>query len=298
MKTKTVKTNSLRYTTSKLIGNGERLTVKIRLDDEYKNGHQDFAITGDIYYKGRMEAGGCIHDDILKHFPEFKIFVNLHLCDFNGIPMHAVSNGFYHLENGFNRTKRDSKEFRTEFCDYYRLTPEQFDIVEKSYSKTHYSILLGELGVFDQWKREAIKAIELLEELTGKEFLNDSERDNRKYDTPSQDQINEEKEKIENGYYTPKAQKEREKEAIKKFIEEEKQELKDKIFLMKQEQKIKLSILRIGGKPAYKSVIVYNHTKKVVFNWSGLNNISMELYRKIKDRLRLPKGYTLHFKED
>ena len=81
--TTTTAKNDLRFSTSKTVGN-ETIYVKIRLNDECKNGHQDFSITGDIYKAGEPKTdsnhicGGCIHEEIEKHFPEFKIFINLH----------------------------------------------------------------------------------------------------------------------------------------------------------------------------------------------------------------------------
>jgi hypothetical protein len=107
-------TNDLRYTISTTF-KGNPIIIKIRLNDECKNGHQDFSITGTTYrlfekgdrkdgdwkvFNGKnytFDSGGCIHETILKVKPELKIFVDLHLCDYKGIPMHAVANGFYHL---------------------------------------------------------------------------------------------------------------------------------------------------------------------------------------------------------
>lgn len=41
-------TNSLVFKTNKIVDN-EHIYITIRLDDECKNGKEDFAITGDIY---------------------------------------------------------------------------------------------------------------------------------------------------------------------------------------------------------------------------------------------------------
>lgn len=174
--------NSLIYKTSKTVGE-ENIIVTIRLNDECKNGHQDFAITADIYEAGKplkeryFIARGCCHDEIISAFPEFKIFVDLHLSDYMGIPMYALENGYYHLTHGFTKLEH-GKTQKTEFCEYYRITPEQYDILVQTKSKTEYGNALLSLGVLSQWKEQANKAIAILEDLTGEKFVVDSVRSN------------------------------------------------------------------------------------------------------------------------
>ncbi len=78
------------------------MIVKIRHDDECRNGHNTFAITADIYKHGRRTdraflAGGCLHDEIAEHFPEFKSLLKWHLCSTDG-PLHYVANSVYHAQ--------------------------------------------------------------------------------------------------------------------------------------------------------------------------------------------------------
>ena len=85
-------TNVLRYGKTKIYNeNGQlfRIAVKISLDDVCKNSCCNWSITADIYRKGKNGrwydfGGGCCHEEILKHFPEFQKFVDLHLCDCHG----------------------------------------------------------------------------------------------------------------------------------------------------------------------------------------------------------------------
>ena len=110
------KTNSLIYTDSKLIGNGERLSIQIKLNDSCKNGHQDFSITGEITKNGHPQSFGCLHDQIKKHFPQFNKFISLHGRDFTGAPTYAIGNGFYHL-----RQAREGEETAESFQNYLRI---------------------------------------------------------------------------------------------------------------------------------------------------------------------------------
>lgn len=86
-------------------GTEYRITATVRYDDQCGNGHNTFAITGEIDRKsgnGRWidDAGGCIHDHIAKHFPELAQFIKWHLVSSDG-PMYYLENTLYNvLEHG------------------------------------------------------------------------------------------------------------------------------------------------------------------------------------------------------
>lgn len=81
-------------------GRKYQLKAEIRWDDECGNGHNTFAITGDVYLcgvkGGRVcwESGGCVHDDVAKALPELAPFIKWHLCSSDG-PMHGIANTLY-----------------------------------------------------------------------------------------------------------------------------------------------------------------------------------------------------------
>lgn len=284
-----MKTNNLIYSTSKQDKN-MNVFVKIRLNDECKNGHQDFAITANVYEPNKptternMIGCGCMHEDILSLFPEFKIFVNLHLSDCNGIPMYAVENGFYHLRNGFNNTPITSKDFKKEFCEYYRMNSKQFDIINESENKLEYAILLKELGILEQWQNEANEAIKLLEKLTGNEFLNDSKKS--QYNAPKIEDVQNFKEKKKVGFYSLENKRKR---ANEKRIADKKLKIKGiqddytkSVAKLESEKNVKLWIIshieRINKKAlnrkkgfnldfSFDNYIYYDHTFEIKFNW-------------------------------
>lgn len=106
-------TNRLFYTVSKRYiqaGTNFKIDVKILLADDCKNNICDWSITADIYEQrknGRFVwcASGCCHEEILKRFPQFKMFVDLHLSNHYGAPMYPVENGFYHITNSSNEKR-------------------------------------------------------------------------------------------------------------------------------------------------------------------------------------------------
>jgi hypothetical protein len=91
-------------------GNPCTLIATVRHDDDCRNGHKSFAITGDLYEihrqpheptithaSGRtlwLNACGCLHDEIAAHIPNLAPFIKWHLCSTDG-PMHYLANTLY-----------------------------------------------------------------------------------------------------------------------------------------------------------------------------------------------------------
>lgn len=80
-------------------GDKYKITVTVRYDDQCNNGHNDFAITGEINRKGKNnhwleDSCGCIHEEIAKHFPELIPFFKWHLVS-SDEPMHYIANALY-----------------------------------------------------------------------------------------------------------------------------------------------------------------------------------------------------------
>jgi hypothetical protein len=79
-------------------GHGATITAEVRWDDECGNGHNSFAITGEIRRPNRndVEACGMLHDEIRKYFPELAPLLKWHLCSANE-PLHYIANTLYWL---------------------------------------------------------------------------------------------------------------------------------------------------------------------------------------------------------
>lgn len=299
--TQTPASNDLRHTIDTFDNEGNTMRIKIRLNDECKNGHQDFAITADVYQKDKPKIdkyhimGGCCHEEILKVRPDLNIFVDLHLCDYKGIPMYAVENGYYHLRNGFNDTPPDSNKFKIEFCEYYRVTLRQFEVLNTSENKTQYALNIKKLHILDQWENQAREAISILEGLTGKKFLIDSER--TQFNEPTPEQTEEEQQKQASGYYNTEAKEIREQERISQLDAKIDKEWNERIEDINTEYSLKKRVLGVGGESALNNCIYYTHTKQIAFNWRGYDKISDELINKLKLELILPDGVTFENKK-
>ena len=141
--------------------NKEPMIINIRLSDPCNNGHNDFAITADIYKKGskklvdrNMIGRGACHEDILAACPDLKTFVDLHLSDESGAPLYAVENGYYHMRNSSLET----------FAKYMRVDLMIAAKVKKEIeTKESFSYWVD--GLRAGWMEEATKAKLLLAEL-------------------------------------------------------------------------------------------------------------------------------------
>jgi hypothetical protein len=263
--------NNLKYNKTIVNKNGENLVIKIRLNDECKNGHQYFSITADLYTgSGRSDRNiiscGCLHDEILKSAPQFKMFVDLHLCDYDGVPTYAVANGFYHMTKGFDRL--EGKTQKQYFCDYYRVSTAQYDILMTAKEQDYFGFLLVELGILSQWKKEAKKAIKELELLTGVSFVNDSVKSQFNM---SSEKLFEVEQLHKEGFYTIEKMNEREakKQADKKasLLSDLKNRFDKKHLEAIQDYEI--DKIAIGLFNDCSNIIFYTSQNNIVVNWQN-----------------------------
>lgn len=97
---------------------GKFIKAEMRFDDECGNGHNSFAITGEIscstsFADRYFVAGGCLHDEIAEHFPELAHLIKWHLCSTDS-PMHYVENTVYHAGDRDHYGRRKGEVSSTE----------------------------------------------------------------------------------------------------------------------------------------------------------------------------------------
>lgn len=297
-----MKTNILSYTASKnYVENGTtyRIDVKIQLTDECKNGVCHWSITADIYGKRRNGrfvwcSGGCCHNEISKHFPEFSMFVALHLSDCYGAPLYAVENGYYHMKNSSKET----------VINYLRITETEYNLLCQSGDKQYFKYLLYSMGIVNRWNEESKAAIKDLEALTGNEWVNPYEYDKeRKHiEAFTDEEAAEFNERIESGYYTPEAIQARKKAESRRAYEVKRAEIisdyEKKVSRLEEEKTVKLYILDSGL--SIDNVIYYADRKEVVFNWLEYGDkIGQEIFIDFLNNVdypKLPEGITFKMK--
>lgn len=298
-----MKTNNLSYNVTKIyVENGitYKMNVHISLSDSCKNGVCDWGITADVYEKrknGRYVLcfSGCCHDKILKYFPEFKLFIDLHLSNHYGQPMYPVENGFYHLVNsGKEKT-----------INYLRITESEYNVLRDNVNdKEYFKYLLYTLGIVYRWKQESLEAIKQLEALTGDTWENPYNPENERFVLILTD---EERTLIENrikdGYYTREAIQERKDQKKREEYEKERNEIiadcEKSVKKAENKKLVMLAVLDAGI--SLKNAIYYDFKNELTFNWNDYETkITQEQFNefvKTVDKTKLPENITFKLKE-
>lgn len=123
-----------------------------------------FSLTGEITDRGRFESSGCLHDEIVKIWPDLQILVDLHLSDKNGIPMHAFENGFY-FAGGYQKEFPDAKNPKF-LANHLRISEEKankicLQVTKNPDREIFHSICFSNLERWNKEAKEAIKKFDL-----------------------------------------------------------------------------------------------------------------------------------------
>jgi hypothetical protein len=312
--TATETTNDLRHGFTVLKGK-EKTVIKIRLNDECGNGHEDFSLTADIYEKkGNGQwcdvGGGCCHDHILALRPDLKPFADLHLSTWQGVPMHAFSNAFYwfagfvpevaalvEYHGGSGSDGKPAEECRRIFADMIRATPDQVAAIVAQLPRTEKELqaVLEDQQFPQQWQGEASAAIARLEEWTGKQFESKATRGHWKPLAVEHRALI--AERRASGYYSPEQTAARDAAkfaaAKEKKLAEIRKDAAKSIEKINRDAQVHTYIVARYF-PNFRNFIYYDHTNKIAVNWSTTEKlITREEFDKIvaeADLSALPEG--------
>jgi hypothetical protein len=146
--------------------------AKITTDGAY------FSITGEISTateraRGDFQEGGCIHDRLLKAWPDLAPLVAIHLSSVeDGKPMHAEANGWYWLA-GWKGGLGETYHGGNQQPDY---TPEKCLAILADHVRLPVSVVESELGECndrttfsawiarqsERWQKEANEAVAMI----------------------------------------------------------------------------------------------------------------------------------------
>lgn len=148
-----------------------------------------FSITGDVKildrrYRDPFIMGGCIHDEILKFWPELAPLVRVHLSGCDGVPMHAEANARYWAglstytdgrpmspRDDYGRreieTASDGREWSpSTLADHLRVSvSEAREIREAMARGITWRQILDTMRLLDRWASDAAAARALLRDV-------------------------------------------------------------------------------------------------------------------------------------
>jgi hypothetical protein len=94
---------SLRSKTAPFVEGGRHYTFTAFVELRQTEKGPEISITGDLRSfsvpgvgKGRDEAGGCLHEDAVKHFPELAPYIRWHLNGMRAECEHQRAKGIFH----------------------------------------------------------------------------------------------------------------------------------------------------------------------------------------------------------
>lgn len=93
---------------------GEFIRAALRFDDNCKNGHMSFGITGEIRSPRGWVASGCVHVEIAAAFPELAPLIKWHMCSTDG-PLHYLANSLYLAGDADHNGRRRGDVSRYEY---------------------------------------------------------------------------------------------------------------------------------------------------------------------------------------
>jgi hypothetical protein len=162
------------------------------------------------------------------------------------------------------------------------------------------------LGIVDHWEEESRKAIEHLEQITGKKFVNPYNENDEKFVLRyTQEELDDMTKKIDSGYYSQEQieARDRKKREAKHYADRERivNRFDKEIRKSETEKQVYLYVFDMLG--TIENIIYYCHSNTLTFNWSNMSHErkwtreEFDGFLNNVDRSQLPDGIKLEFKE-
>jgi hypothetical protein len=160
--------------------NGYKHRIKVRAELVHLEGNSSpyFSITGEVDRQAKnnrwmQEKCGCIHDDIIKHFPQLQPLVDVHLSDEDGVPMHAYANAGYWAGHCKIQPEKDTEMLAKHLRISPKLADDMMDYIinfwgefdEITTPSMAWEATCGDYSLPEQWKQQAEAALELLNKI-------------------------------------------------------------------------------------------------------------------------------------
>ena len=147
------------------------LTVNAELVKRGGNTYPYYSITGDVKkldkrYRDPYLVSGCIHDVILKHYPELAPLVSVHLSAADGQPMHAEANARYWAGLSTYPDGSPLGEYKRSMLAQHLQADENIadDVRDGLELGLPWNRITAELGLIELWSKQAGQARKLLKD--------------------------------------------------------------------------------------------------------------------------------------
>ena len=153
------------YGVAKLV----KITVNAELVKRKGNDYAYFSLTGEISrndrrYRDPIITCGCIHDEILNHFPQLAPLALVHLSGPDGQPMHAEANALYWAGGS---PDFHSGEYKPEMlAQHLQADRDIAKRVRQAFiAGLPWDRITADLGLIDLWSTQAGAARKLLNDV-------------------------------------------------------------------------------------------------------------------------------------
>jgi hypothetical protein len=158
--------------------NGQKHRIKVVAELVHRDGNSNayFSITGEVERQAKNNRwmpflSGCIHQEIMQHFPNLASLCDIHLSDEDGVPMHAYANAAYWAghegkekdTNTLAKHLRVSKDQANEMTTYINHHYGEFDKITTA--KQAWENTCKDFDLPNYWFEQARLAKALLNEM-------------------------------------------------------------------------------------------------------------------------------------